>query len=196
MYHGFSSSVAAENEFVWRIASYDKCVPFLSSHSMRITFINIMLPFPAYFLRFLVTSFTVDFISSDLSLNYLNCLRRSLFIVLYRVQFSIASTLVRFKCRVLLFFTIFVFLLVNFLTYNCNLQLISCSENFDLDTDFTSFRFASWKCVIDRVRQVFLAVISGVWNIRFLAIHTFDFVIFFVIIYMVWEWDPKSPVRL
>ena len=162
MYHGFSSSVAAENEFVWRIASYDKFVPFLSSHSMRITFINIMLPFPAYFLRFLVKSFTVDFISSDLSLYYLNCLCRSLFVVLYRVQFSIASTLVRFKCCVLLFFTIFVFLLVNFLTYNCNLQLTSCSKNFDLNTDFTSFRFASWKCVIYRVRQVFLAFISGV----------------------------------
>ena len=163
MYHGFSSSVAAENEFVWRIASYDKFVPFLSSHSMRITFINIfMLPFPAYFLRSLVTSFTVDFVSPDLSLNYLNCLCRSLSIVLYRVQFSIASTLVRFKCCVLLFFTIFVFLLVNFLTYNCNLQLISCSKNFDLNTDFTSFRFASWNCVIDRVRHVFLAFISGV----------------------------------
>ena len=163
MYHGFSSSVAAENEFVWRIASYDKFVPFLSSHSMRITFINIfMLPFPAYFLRSLVTSFTVDFVSPDLSLNYLNCLCRSLSIVLYRVQFSIASTLVRFKCCVLLFFTIFVFLLVNFLTYNCNLQLTSYSKNFDLNTDFTSFRFASWKCVIYRVRQVFLAFISGV----------------------------------
>ena len=164
MYHGFSSSLAAENEFVWRIASYDKFVPFLLSHSMRITstFINIMLPFPAYFLRSLVTSFTVDFISSDLSLNYLNCLCLSLLVVLYRVQFSVASALVRFKCRVLLFFTIFVFLLVNFLTYNCNLQLISCSENFDLDTDFTTFRCASWKCVVDRVRQVFLAIISGV----------------------------------
>ena len=165
---------------------------------MRITstFINIMLPFPAYFLCSLVTSFTVDFISSDLSLNYLNWLCRSLFVVLYRVQFSVASALVRFKCRVLLFFTIFVFLLVNFLTYNCNLQLISCSENFDLDTDFTTFRCASWKCVVDRVRQVFLAIISGVWNIGFLAIHMFDFVLFFVIIYMAWEWDPKSPVRL
>ena len=165
---------------------------------MRITstFINIMLPFPAYFLCSLVTSFTVDFISSDLSLNYLNWLCRSLFVVLYRVQFSVASALVRFKCRVLLFFTIFVFLLVNFLTYNCNLQLTSCSKNFDLDTDFTTSRFASWKCVVDRVRQVFLAFISGVWNIRFLAIHTFDFVLFFVIIYMAWEWDPKSPVRL
>ena len=164
MYHGFSSSVAAKNEFVWRIASYDKFVPFLLSHSMRITstFINIMLPFPAYFLRSLVTSFTVDFISSDLSLNYLNCLCRSLFVVLYRVQFSVASALVRFKCCVLLFFTIFVFLLVNFPTYNCNLQLISCSKNLDLDTDFTTFRFASWKCVVDRVRQVFLAFISGV----------------------------------
>ena len=128
---------------------------------MRITFINIMLHFPTYFLRSLGKSFTVDFVSSDLSLNYLNCLRRSLFIVLYRVQFSIASTLVRFKCCVLLFF-IFVFLLVNFRTYNCNLQLISCGKNFDLNTDFTSFRFASWKCVIDRVRQVFLAIISGV----------------------------------
>ena len=161
MYHGFSSSVAAENEFVWRIASYDKFVPFLSSLSMRITFINIMLHFPTYFLRSLGKSFTVDSVSSDLSLNYLNCLRRSLFIVLYRVQFSIASTLVRFKCCVLLFF-IFVFLLVNFRTYNCNLQLISCGKNFDLNTDFTSFRFASWKCVIYRVRQVFLAFISGV----------------------------------
>ena len=146
------------------------------------TFINIMLPFPAYFLRSLGKSFTVDFISSDLSLNYLNCLCRSLFAVLYRVQFSVASALVRFKCRVLLFFTIFVFLLVNFLTYNnCCLQLISCSKNFDLNTDFTSFRFASWKCVIDRVRQVFLAIISGVWKIRFLAIHTFDFVRFLLL---------------
>lgn len=140
-------------------------MPFLLSHSMRSTstFINIMLPFPAYFLRSLVTSFTVDFISSDLSLNYLNCLCRS---------------------RVLLFFTIFVFLLVNFLTYNCNLQLISCSKNFDLDTDFTTSRFASWKCVVDRVRQVFLAIISGVWNIGFLAIHTFDFVRFFPCYYL------------
>ena len=130
---------------------------------MRITFINIMLHFPTYFLRSLGKSFTVDFVSSDLSLNYLNCLRRSLFIVLYRVQFSIASTLVRFKCCVLLFF-IFVFLLVNFRTYNCNLQLISCGKNFDLNTDFTSFRFASWKCVIDRVRQVFLAIINKVFG--------------------------------
>ena len=162
MYHGFSSSVVAKNGFVWRIASYDKFVPFLSSHSMHVTFINIMLHFPTYFLRSLVTSFTVDFISSDLSLNYLNCLCRSLFVILYRVQFSVASALVRFKCRVLLFFTIFVFLLVNFLTYNCNLQLISCSKNFDLNTDFTTSRFASWKCVVDRVRQVFLAIISGV----------------------------------
>ena len=192
MYHGFSSSVAAENEFVWRIASYDKFVPFLSSHSMRITFINIMLPFPAYFLRFLVKSFTVDFISSDLSLNYLNCLCRSLFVVLYRVQFSIASTLVRFKCCVLLFFTIFVFLLVNFLTYNCNLQLTSYSKNFDLNTDFTSFRFASWKCVIYRVRQVFLAFISGVWNIGFLTIHTFDFVLFFFLLLFTWH-ESETP---
>ena len=148
------------------------------------TFINIMLPFPAYFLRSLVTSFTVDFISSDLALNYLNCLCRSLFVVLCRVQFSVASALVRFKCCVLLFFTIFVFLLVNFPTYNCNLQLISCSKNFDLDTDFTTFRFASWKCVVDRVRQVFLAFISGVWNKGFLAIHTFDFVLFFSCYYL------------
>ena len=156
---------------------------------MRITFINIMLHFPTYFLRSLGKSFTMDFVSSDLSLNYLNCLCRSLSIVLYRVQFSIASTLVRFKCCVLLFFTIFVFLLVNFLTYNCNLQLISCSKNFDLNTDFTSFRFASWKCVIYRVRQVFLAFISGVWNIRFLAIRL---ILFFFLLLFTWH-ESETP---